>query len=229
MSLVGVLGVVSCSRQAAPPAKTNQPVSQAAPPAASRTLEERRPPAELVQIGESAEALFDEASASKWNDAAASVQAMKESVAALKLSALESDLVARLPSRINDAADSVTARQRVQSMDVANSLTRLVADLSSPFQDDIPYKILLLDYYGRQLELGIAASRPSTLTQATVDLRQTWNSIEPAILRRGQVDEARRFTDVVVQLEGAKHPADFVAPVRAELAAVDRLETMFKQ
>jgi hypothetical protein len=88
---------------------------------------------------------------------------------------------------------------------------------------------VLLDYYGRQLELGIAASRPSALKQATADLRQTWKSIEPDILRRGHVDDARRFTDILVQLEGAKRPADFIVPARAELAAVDRLETIFKQ
>jgi hypothetical protein len=132
-------------------------------------------------------------------------------------------------SRIRDLEGSVKARQQVQSMDFANSITRLVAELSAPYQAEIPYKIVLLDYYGRQLELGVAASRLSTLKQATVDLRQTWNSIEPSILRRGHVDDARRFTDIVVQLEGAKRPADFVAPVRAELAAVDRLETIFKQ
>ena len=113
-------------------------------------------------------------------------------------------------------------------MDFANSITRIVAELSAPYQAEIPYKIVLLDYYGRQLELGLAASRPSTLKQATADLRQTWNSVEPSILRRGHVDDARRFTDIVVQLEGSQHPADFVVPVRAELAAVDRLEKIFK-
>jgi hypothetical protein len=134
-----------------------------------------------------------------------------------------------LTSRIHSLEDSVTARRRVQSMDFANSITRLVADLSSPYQAEIPYKIVLLDYYGRQLELGLAEPRPSTLKQATADLRQTWNSIEPSIMRRGHADDARRFTDIVVQLEGAKRPADFVAPVRAELAAVNQLGQMFKQ
>ena len=48
------------------------------------------------------------------------------------------------------------------------------------------------------------------------------------ILQRGHVDEAKRFTDIVVQFEGAQQPADFAAPTRAELEAVDRLETIFK-
>ena len=55
-------------------------------------------------------------------------------------------------------------------------MTRLVAELSAPYQAEIPYKIILLDYYGRQLELGLAASNPATLKRATADLR------DPAIL-----------------------------------------------
>jgi hypothetical protein len=113
-------------------------------------------------------------------------------------------------------------------MDVANSITRLVADVSAEFRTEVPIGVVMLDYYGRQLELGIAAGRPSTLTQATADLRQQWDRIEPDILRRGHADEARRFTDLVVQLEGARRRADFTAPIRAELEAVDRLETIFK-
>jgi hypothetical protein len=41
------------------------------------------------------------------------------------------------------------------------------------------------------------------------------------------VDYARRFNDIVVELMGAKRPADFVAPVHAELAAAARLERIF--
>jgi hypothetical protein len=41
-------------------------------------------------------------------------------------------------------------------------------------------------------------------------------------------NEARRFTDIVVQLDGAQAPGDFVAPTRVELDAVDRLEKICK-
>ena len=179
----------------------------------------------LTQIGESAESLFDLARLSKWHDAAAAVQDLKESASALPSVGLEpEDLDAQLKSRIPDLEGSVTARQRVQSMDLANSITRLVADLSAPNQAEIPYKIVLLGYYGRQLELGLVASHPSTIKRATADLGQTWRSVERSVLQHGDVDDARRFTDIVVQIEGAQRPADLVAPVRAELAAVDRLK-----
>ena len=44
-------------------------------------------------------------------------------------------------------------------------ITRLVAELSEPDRAEIPYKIVLLEYYGRQFELGLAASRPATLAR----------------------------------------------------------------
>ena len=223
--IAGTIILGGCSRrQQVPPVATP---SIAPPAAAARVSGRDGPPLALTQIGTSAAALFDSAQASKWPDAAASVQALKESASALPSAGLKPDLDALLRSRIHDLDGSVKARRRVHSMDVSNRITLIVADLSAPYQAELPYKIVLLDYYGRQLELGLAASRPSTLTQATADLRQTWNSIEPSILRRGHVEDARRFTDIVVEIEGARRPADFVAPVRAELAAVERLDKIF--
>jgi hypothetical protein len=66
------------------------------------------------------------------------------------------------------------------------------------------------------------------LTRAATDLRQAWNGFEGTILQRGAVDDARRFSDIVVQLEGATAPADFAEPARAELDAVERLTKVFR-
>ena len=91
----------------------------------------------------------------------------------------------------------------------------------------LPYDVKMLGYYGRQIELGIASGRPMDSARAASDLVTVWDRIEPAIVRRGHAGEARRFTDLVVELIGAKRPEDFVAPVSAELAAVSRLERIF--
>lgn len=179
-----------------------------------------------MTVGESAEGVFDAALASQWQAATAHLQALNE--AAAQLPPLpKADVVAQLQSRIEDVKQSAAAHRRVETMDFANSITRLVADLSGEFQTDVPVGVVMLDYYGRQLELGIATGRQSTLTQATADLEQQWNRVKPAIERRGHFDEARRFTDIVVQLMGARRPADFAAPTQAELKAVDRPETIF--
>ena len=216
-----------CSRPAqTPPVVTEAPaattVNATEPPLADA------PPAPLVRVGESAEGLFDAAAASNWLTATEQVQALSEAASQLPPHLPKADLIAQMRTRIDDVKQSAAAHRRVETMDFANSITRIVADLSAEFQTEVPIDVVMLDYYGRQLELGIATGRQSTLTQATADLRQQWNRIEPTIERRGHVDEARRFKDIVVQLEGARRPADFAAPTRAELEAVDRLEAIFK-
>jgi hypothetical protein len=216
-----------CSRPAqTPPVVTQAPIVTRAN--ATEPLLADAPPSALTLVGESAEGLFDAARTSQWPTATTQVQALNEAASQLPAGLPKADLVGQLRSRIEDVKQSTAARRRVETMDFANSITRLVADLSAEFQTDVPIGVVMLDYYGRQLELGIATGRQSTLTQATADLRQQWDRIEPTILRRGHVDEAKRFTDIVVQLEGARRPSEFAAPTRAELDAVDRLETIFK-
>jgi hypothetical protein len=186
-----------------------------------------RPPAALVQIGETAASLFDAAYASDWSTANELVQALNQSASALPTALPKPDLVGQLHSLLQYVTQHVSDQQRVRTMDDANGLTRVVADLSAEFQTQVPYEAVMLGYYGRQLELGIAAQKPSTLTQAATDLQSTWNRIEPAVERRGDVDDARRFSDTVAQLIGARRPADFVSPTRAALTEAGRIEKLF--
>jgi hypothetical protein len=185
------------------------------------------PPA-LLEVGERAAELFDAARLSNWTGATVALDAMNESAADLPASFSSPDLAARLQNSIEEAGDAVSTRQRLQTMDFANGITRLVAELSADNQTEIPPALMMLDYYGRELELGIAEGDQVKLKRTAVDLQQTWNRFERTILQRGAIDEARRFTDIVVQLEGAQAPGDFVAPTRAELDAVDRLEKIFR-
>jgi hypothetical protein len=181
-----------------------------------------------VTVGESAEGLFDAARMSQWQTATEQLRALNDAASQLPPGLPKPDLVAQLRLRLEDVNQSAAAHRRVETMDFANSITRIVADLSALFQTEVPIDVVMLDYYGRQLELGITTGRQSTLTQATADLRQQWDRVQPTIERLGHVGETRRFEDIVVQLEGARRPADFAEPTRAELEAVDRLETIFK-
>ena len=226
-SVAGTIVLCGCTRRQPSPPPTNASISAPVAAADPRPPTAERCPAALVEIGKSAAVVFDHARTLQWGEASATGQALYESAATLSVGALQPDLAARLKSRVAYLRSSVKAADRVRSMDAANSITHVVAELCSPYQDEIPYKIVLLDYYGRQLELGLVASRPSTIKRATADLRQTWRSVERAVLQHGDVDDARRFTDIVVQIEGARRPADLVAPMRAELAEVDRLKKIF--
>jgi signal transduction histidine kinase len=202
--------------------------AQASSAVQTSTLVADAPPTALLDIGDEATQVFDAARLSNWNAAAIALSAMDESAADVPANFSEPDLAARLHSRLQEVGDAVATRERLQTMDLANRITLLVANLSEDFQTPLPYALLLLNFYGRELQLGIAGADQARLTRASADLKQTWNQFERKVLEQGAVDEARRFTDVVAQLDGAQVPADFVDPARAELEAVDRLKKIFK-
>jgi hypothetical protein len=187
-----------------------------------------RPPSALVQVGDVAASLFDAAESSDWGTAGEWVQSLNESASALPDTLPKPDVVAQLQSRLADVRQSASAHQRIETMDDANGITLRVADLAAEYQTPVPYEAVMLGYYGRQLDLGIASAQLSKVTQARTDLRATWERFERVIEGRGALDEARRFTDVLVQLDGAKRLADFVAPTRAERAEADRIEKLFR-
>ena len=147
MCLVGMGGMLvigGCSGgQPAPPVASQ---AVAAPAVTAPASVGGGPPSSLTQVGDSAEELFDAARTSRWNDAAASLQTLKESAGTLSDTGLKPDLFAQLRSRLADLEPGVKARRRVQTMDYANSITRIVAELSAPYQAEIPYKTVLLEY-----------------------------------------------------------------------------------
>jgi hypothetical protein len=223
-ALLVALIAAGCSDRGLAQAHADRSSSVAQQPEASVN----RPPAALLGIGGAAKELFEAARLSNWTDAAIALDDMSQSAAELPATLSKPDLAVRLQSRVDEVNEAVATRQRLQTMDFANGITRLVAELSADDTTEVPSALSMLDYYGRELELGIAADDPARLKRTAVDLQEAWNRFERTILRLGAADEARRFTDIVVQLEGAQAPDDFVAPTQAELEAVDRLKKIFR-
>jgi hypothetical protein len=185
-----------------------------------------RPPSALLQLGEAAKGLFDAAYASDWRSASDRMQSVNDAASALPLDLRKADIVGHLKTAVQYAGDGTSARDRIETMEEANLITRLAADLSALFQPPVPYEATMLGYYGRQLELGLVASRPSLLAQSADALQSTWSRLEPTLERGGHADEAKRFLDIVAQLVGAQRPAQYVAPTRAELTEADRIEQL---
>ena len=107
---------------------------------------------------------------------------MKESAEDLPATFSKPDLAARLESRLEEVGDSVATRERLQTMDFANSITRLVAELSEDYQPELPFELVLLGYDGRELQSGVVWSRcgrsrqVSTRAAPTCDKRGTVSS-----------------------------------------------------
>ena len=181
----------------------------------------------MLQVGKAATDLFDAAWWSDWPRAELDLRSLNEAASEFALDLPRTDLVAKLWANVVGVTDGTNARQRIEAMAAANALTQIVAELSAQYEPAVPYNVKMLGYYGRQIELGIAAGRPADLARAASDLATVWNRVEPAIVQRGHAGDARGFGDLVVELIGAERPADFLAPVSAELAAVSRMERVF--
>jgi hypothetical protein len=54
----------------------------------------------------------------------------------------------------------------IKTMDGANAITQIVAELSALYQPLVPFEVKMLGYYGRQIELGIASGRLTDSIQA---------------------------------------------------------------
>lgn len=188
-----------------------------------------RIPIDVQRIGSEAARLFDAASASDWASAADAVTTITEAERNLPPRFADADLADRLGERIGAARDDVRSRNRAAAMDDANRITRAVADIAARYQSGVTAGPMLLAYYGRQLEIGVASNNPEMLRRATSDLKSVWRDVQPRLRERGDTEDDKRFTDVIVTLDGAKRPGDYVAPARAELTEADRIAKVLNQ
>lgn len=186
-----------------------------------------RPPMALQQLHDDAVSLFDAVRAGDWTEANTELASVTEAISDLPPALPYSDVVSQLRSRVSALGRAVRARRPIASLDHANAATKLATEISDQYQTNVPFEISMLSYYGRQLELGVASQRTSVLKKATIDLRSTWHRIEPVVLQRGDIADARSFTDVVVQLDAARRPVDFGRAADAELAIASRLRRAF--
>ena len=183
-------------------------------PAASR-------PIPLLEVEDAARYLFGAARDARWHQADEQMDTLQHASMNLPMDLAPSDVVAAVRARVHELADTVPHRDRIKTMEAANAITQLSIGLDTP---DIPAQVLRLGYLGRQLEVGVAARRPATITRATADIRQTWSEIEQQLIQRGRLSVVRQMTDIVVSLEGTKRLSDVSRLARAELDAVSRLE-----
>jgi hypothetical protein len=223
-SIVTLLVTAGCSGRPSPSPTGN---ASGEPPRSYRTPAADRPPASLLEVADLATDLFDAAGWSDWHRADAGLQLLNEAASELGVDLPKPELVAQLQANVVSVTEGTNTRQRIKAMAAANAITQIVAELSAQYEPAVPYDVNMLGYYGRQIELGVASGRSMDSTQAVADLVTVWDRAQPAIVRRGYARDARRFSDIVVELMSAKHPDDFAAPVRAELAAASRLERIF--
>lgn len=177
-------------------------------------------------IGHHAENAYDQVKASNWPAARAAVDSLNAAVTSSRAQDTLGhgrDLRASL-ARLNIA---VAGHSRERGLRDANQLTELGASLAAAYNPPIPTSVTMLDYYGRELEIGAAANDAAQLSRAASGITAAWIGLRPQVVARGGNAEATRFDSVVAGVAAARTPAQYARTATPVLDQVDLLEGVF--
>ena len=183
------------------------------------------PPA-IVLVGEIAEDMYDLSKARDWPKADRKLVAMEDAARRLP-GDVGPNQRKQLDASVAATAEAVRARQRLAAMREANEVTRIVAQITTPFEPRVPVEVALLDYYGRTLEIGATASDMILLRTTAREIRETWAKVRPLVRARAKLDEVGRFDRLLGDIEAAASPRAYAVLAARELDEVDKLERVF--
>ena len=185
----------------------------------------KTPKVAIAEIGELGENIYDLAKDKDWGKVGEKLVSLKKEAESLKSQAKE----AKKPLSKSIAAleNAVGAKDRQVTMQEANQITLIAANLSEPFHPQVPVDIARLDYYGRELELWSAVKDEAKLKKAADALRKTWDTVRPSVKKHGGTAEAKTFDGLMLKLKAAKSPKQYKSVAAPILDEVDNLEKVF--
>jgi hypothetical protein len=184
-------------------------------------------PAAINAVGTYGEDLYDQAKAGNWG----TVEAYRDSLHTAAANLPSGDQVqsqrTQLDSSITELDKAVAARNREAAQQAANRVTYLAAQMGAPYHAATPTEVVLLDYYGRELEIWAAQRNLPKLKETAAALESTWNAVRPAVEGNGGAVAARQTDALVSQIKAAATPASYARIATQFLNQVDSLEQVF--
>jgi hypothetical protein len=185
-------------------------------------------PSALSAVAENGEDLYDSAKAKNWALVESQLKTLKQ--AQQKLSTEVSQPKAELSVLHREMSLLTLATQKkdaLATMHDANQVTLHAARLTAQFQPAEPSEVAILDYLGRELEMGIIQKDQAKLQNTSQEIRKTWRMLEPTLKAHGGATQAKTFDHLVTQIVAAKTLSEYKQLAPRELAEVDNLETVF--
>jgi hypothetical protein len=196
----------------------------AAPVASFTTAPASNVPKAVVDVGTYGEDLYDEAKAGNWAKAKTLMDSLDASARALNAQQRTA-----LSGTVATLRGAIVAQRRDAALDAANRVTYLAAQISEPYKPATPVAVVMLDYYGRELEIWSGRGSMAKLLSTSSDLRGTWNAVKPTVVRAGGAAAAAKTDGLVAKLFVAKSPGDYAKLATPFLDVVDELEKPFEK
>src|SRR6267142_3402260 len=109
-------------------------------------------PAAVNDIGTYGEDLYDQAKTSNWVAAKAYLDSLHAATTNLPRTDQIQSQRSQLDSTITALDQAVASRNSAAALEAANRITFLSAQMTTPYHGATPTEVLLLDYYGRELD-----------------------------------------------------------------------------
>ena len=122
---------------------------------------------------------------------------------------------------------AMTTRNHAAALEAANQATLASAQMTASFSGPIPSGVLVLEYYGRELEIGSAKKDVAGLRRTAAALTTSWTTLKPTVEAKGGGTAAARADSLVARINAAKSLSEYATITPAFLDQVDVLEKVF--
>lgn len=184
-------------------------------------------PKAINDVGTYGEDLYDQVKVGDWTKAKALLDSLHTAAQQLPAGDRIQSQRTDLDSTVATLDKVVASHNRVAGLEAANRVTFLSAQMTTPYHGPTPTEVLLLDYYGRELEIWSAQKNLAKLKETAAALSSTWKALRPTVVKHGGGAAAGHTDALVARINAAKSPAEYARVATPFLDEVDELEKVF--
>lgn len=184
-------------------------------------------PKSINDVGTYGEDLYDELKSGRSKRTKALLDSLRAAANELPRDDRLKPQRATVESALEALGKATTTRNRAAGLEAANQATLASAQMSAFFSGPIPVGVLVLAYYGRELEIWSARQDVPRLKRTAAALTRSWNTLKPTVQAKGGEPSAARADSLIARINAAKSVSDYRTITPAFLDQVDVLEKVF--
>jgi hypothetical protein len=184
-------------------------------------------PKSINDVGTYGEDLYDELKTGRPKRTKDLLDSLREAAKELPRDDRLKPQRASVERAITALGKAMTTRNHAAALEAANQATLASAQMTASFSGPIPSGVLVLEYYGRELEIRSAKKDVAGLKRTAAALTTSWTTLKPTVEAKGGGTAAARADSLIAQINTAKSLSDYGKITPAFLDQVDVLEKVF--